>query len=40
VQPDLSFLSEQLDLTIPPTGLYDAPDPAAFAPLVAPKPAA
>ena len=40
MQPDLSFLSEQLDLTIPPTGLYDAPDPAAFAPLVAPKPAA
>jgi len=40
VQPDLSFLLEQLNVTLPPIGLYDAPDPAAFAPLVAPKPAA
>jgi hypothetical protein len=38
VQPDPSFLLEQLNLTIPPTGLYDAPDPAVFAPLAAPNP--
>jgi hypothetical protein len=38
VQPDPSFLLDKLNITIPLTGLYDAPDPAAFAPLVEPKP--
>jgi len=37
VQPDPSFLLDKLNVTIPLTGLYDAPDPAAFAPLVEPR---
>jgi hypothetical protein len=36
-QPDPSFLLEALDIALPPTGFYDAPDPAAFEPLVQPK---
>jgi hypothetical protein len=40
MQPDPSFLLGKLNVTIPPTGLYDAPDPDAFAPLVQPNPAA
>lgn len=36
-QPDPSALIVELDLTTPVIGLYDAPDPDAFAPLVAPK---
>ncbi len=38
MQPDPSFLLDTLNITIPLTGLYDAPDPAAFAPLVEPRP--
>ena len=37
VQPDPSFLLESLDIAVPPTGFYDAPDPGAFEPLVRPK---
>jgi hypothetical protein len=40
VQPDPSFLLDKLAITLPLTGLYDAPDPAAFAPLVEPRPKA
>ncbi len=40
MQPDPSFLLEKLNVTLPLTGLYDAPDPAAFAPLVEPRPGA
>jgi len=40
VQPDPSYLLAALNVTIPLTGLYDAPDPAAFAPLVEPHPGA
>jgi hypothetical protein len=40
MQPDPTFLLDTLNITIPLTGLYDAPDPAAFAPLVAPVPGA
>lgn len=36
-QPDPSFLLESLDIATVPTGFYDAPDPAAFDPLVRPK---
>jgi hypothetical protein len=36
-QPDSSRLVRELDLHTPLIGLYDAPDPEAFAPLVAPK---
>ena len=35
-QPDPSGLIARLDLELPLTGLYDAPDPAPFAPLVEP----
>ena len=38
MQPDPTFLLEALNITLPLTGLYDAPDPLAFAPLVAPVP--
>jgi hypothetical protein len=34
--PDSSRLLQELDLATPVIGLYDAPDPEAFAPLVAP----
>ena len=37
MQPDLSFLLDKLNVTFPLIGLYDAPDPAAFAPLVEPR---
>ncbi len=37
MQPDATHLMKQIDLTLPLVGLYDAPDPAPFAPLVAPK---
>ena len=37
MQPDPSFLLDKLNITIPLIGLYDAPDPAAFAPLVESK---
>ncbi len=40
MQPDPSFLLDKLNVTLPLIGLYDAPDPAAFAPLVAPHPGA
>ena len=36
-QPDPTRLIGELDLRLPLTGLYDAPDPRAFAPLVAPR---
>jgi hypothetical protein len=36
-QPDPTGLMGELDLRLPLTGLYDAPDPEAFAPLVAPR---
>jgi hypothetical protein len=36
-QPDPARLIGELDLRLPLIGLYDAPDPEAFAPLVAPK---
>lgn len=35
--PDPTFLTKKMELTTPLIGLYDAPEPAAFAPLVAPK---
>ena len=35
-QPDFSRLQERLELRHPPIGLYDAPDPARFGPLVKP----
>ena len=38
--PDPSRLLRELDLQTPLIGLYDAPDPGAFAPLVAPRPGA
>lgn len=38
VQPDPSRLLAALDLDSPLTGVYDAPDPTAFAPLVTPDP--
>jgi len=37
IHPDPSFLLEALDIAIPPTGFYDAPDPAPFEPLARPK---
>lgn len=37
MQPDPSFLVDRLDLSLPLIGLYDAPDPEPFRPLVAPK---
>jgi hypothetical protein len=40
VQPDPSFLLDRLAVALPLTGLYDAPDPAIFAPLVEPNPEA
>jgi Uncharacterised ArCR, COG2043 len=36
LQPDVQTLVSALDLRTPVIGLYDAPDPGAFAPLVAP----
>jgi hypothetical protein len=36
MQPDPSELTKRIDLTIPLVGLYDAPDPTAFAPLIVP----
>lgn len=36
--PDPSFLLQKMALTTPLIGLYDAPEPAAFAPLVTPTP--
>jgi len=36
MQPDLTAIVETLDLSEPVVGLYDAPDPAPFAPLVEP----
>ncbi len=40
MQPDPSYLLAALNVSLPPIGLYDAPDPEAFAPLVAPRPGA
>ena len=40
MQPDPSYLLAALDVSLPLIGLYDAPDPEAFAPLVAPRPGA
>ena len=37
MQPDPTNLIERIDLTIPLIGLYDAPDPAPFEPLVTPN---
>jgi predicted nucleotidyltransferase len=37
VQPDASDLVARLDLKLPLIGLYDAPDPGPFAPLVEPR---
>ena len=37
-QPDPTYLLDQIDYTRPLIGFYDAPDPAAFEPLVGPKP--
>ncbi len=34
MQPDPSFLLASLDIAIPPTGIYDAPEAAPFEPLV------
>lgn len=36
--PDPSYLLEKAGITTPLIGMYDAPDPEAFAPLVAPRP--
>ena len=38
VRPDLTTIRETLAISAPPIGLYDAPDPTPFAPLVEPKP--
>lgn len=38
MQPDPANLVRRLDLATPLIGFYDAPDPEAFGPLVAPKP--
>jgi hypothetical protein len=38
MQPDPSHLLEVISLDIPLVGLYDAPDPALFSPLVRPEP--
>jgi hypothetical protein len=38
MMPEPRTLLRRIDLETPPVGLYDAPDPAAFAPLTAPKP--
>ena len=38
MQPDPTNLIEKMELTIPPMGLYDAPDVGSFEPLVEPKP--
>jgi len=38
VQPDPTALTAALDLRTPLIGVYDAPDPEAFEPLVAPRP--
>jgi hypothetical protein len=40
VQPDPSFLLDSLSVKYPLIGLYDAPDPEPFAPLVSPDPEA
>ncbi len=37
VQPDPSYLLGKLDYSLPLIGLYDAPDPSVFEPLVGPK---
>ena len=37
MQPDVSPILEQLSITEPLVGFYDAPDAAPFAPLVVPK---
>lgn len=37
MQPDISPILEQLSITEPLIGFYDAPDPAPFAPLIVPK---
>ncbi len=37
MQPDPRHLIDRLGLKTPPIGFYDAPDPAPFAPLVAPR---
>ncbi len=36
MQPDPTKLVKQIDIIIPLIGFYDAPEPAAFAPLVKP----
>lgn len=38
IQPDAQRLIERLGMAVPLVGLYDAPDPRPFAPLVVPKP--
>lgn len=38
MQPDMSNLLSKAGITLPVVGLYDAPDPAAFAPVVTPEP--
>lgn len=37
-QPDFAKLTTQIDLQIPLIGLYDAPNPEPFAPLITPQP--
>jgi hypothetical protein len=37
MQPDATHLANQIDLTLPRIGFYDAPDPAPYEPIVAPK---
>jgi hypothetical protein len=37
-QPNFDLLVNRMDLNTPLIGLYDAPDPAVFAPIVTPKP--
>jgi len=38
MQPDMSNLLSKAGITLPVIGIYDAPDPAAFAPVVSPEP--
>jgi hypothetical protein len=40
MQPDVSLLLQNLELSWPLIGFYDAPDPALFTPIVEPKPMA
>jgi hypothetical protein len=37
-QPDPTYFCQKIGLTVPLIGLYDAPDPAAFVPVIKPSP--